>query len=329
MIKINNDLLKRLKNETNFEYKLRLCKAKINREIDLDWAEISELLNLDVSADHLRKTAYGLIEYDNYIHGFDGVATTILSISDTHVPFQLPVSTFSDYAGKVDILQLNGDIVDAQALSRFPKQYRISPMEEMIEGRQYLIDLIEYIKPKKVMVNYGNHDKRMAGYFAKNLDTDILELLPDTSLELILIDGFRHYNKRSRSKITYEPLCDVFDNIEIEYVDDWKCKIGKTWFAHPMAYRQNSLATAERTMDFLHKTEREPFDCVVLGHTHAIGETKKGFVKLIEQGACCDVNKLNYADGRLSNPQKMGFAIICQNKDGDLIESKSKVIALN
>ena len=58
--------LNRQNNETAFEHKLRLCKSKINREIDLDWAEIAELLKLDVSADHLRKTAYGIVEYDQY-----------------------------------------------------------------------------------------------------------------------------------------------------------------------------------------------------------------------------------------------------------------------
>jgi len=295
----------------------------------LDWSEIVELLGLDVSADHLRKTAYGLIEYDNYIHGFNGVATTILSISDLHVPFQLPVNTFSEYVNRIDILQINGDVVDCQALSKFPKQYRISPIEEIIQARQYLIDLIEYINPKKVITNYGNHDKRLANYLAKNLDTDTLELLPDTSLELILIDGFRHYNKRTKSKTWYEPLCNVFDNIEIEYVDDWKCKIGKTWFIHPLAYRKNTLATCEMAMDYLHRTERELFDCVCLGHTHQYGDTKKGFIRLLEQGACCQVEKMNYMDGKLTTPQKKGFAIICQNENGDIINDKSKVIKLN
>ena len=47
--------------ETDFEYKFRLCKDKINKNIDLDWSEIVSILNLDVSADHLRKTAYGMI----------------------------------------------------------------------------------------------------------------------------------------------------------------------------------------------------------------------------------------------------------------------------
>lgn len=321
--------IKKANDETLFEYKLRLCKAKINKEIDLDWSEIVDLLGIDVSADHLRKTAYGIIEYDDYINGFAGVATTILSVSDLHVPFQLPKELLSDYVGKIDILQINGDVVDCQALSKFPKQYRISPMEEMIEGRQYLIDLIEYIKPRKVVCNYGNHDKRFSSYFAKNIDTDILELLPDTSLELIFTDGFRHYDKRSKSKVWYEPLCNVFEDIEIEYVDDWKCKIGQTWFVHPLAYRQGILATAERAKDFLQDTEKEPFDCVVMAHTHATGDTKKGYIRLFEQGAFCDVNKMNYSNGKLMKPQKEGFAIICQNKNGELIHEKSKVIVLN
>ena len=94
----------KLENETLFEWKLRLCKAKINKEIDLDWQEIVELLDLDISADHLRKTAYGMMEYDNYIHGVDGVDTTILSLSDLHVPYQLDIELLKDFRN-VGILQ--------------------------------------------------------------------------------------------------------------------------------------------------------------------------------------------------------------------------------
>ena len=132
----------------------------------MDWQEIVDVLGLDCHYDHLRKTAYGLVEYDEYLKT-NGVATRILSISDTHVPFQLPIETFSEYRNRVDILQLNGDITDCQAISKFPKTYRVSPMEELIEGRQYLINLIEYINPKKVVITYGNHDLRFQTYFSK------------------------------------------------------------------------------------------------------------------------------------------------------------------
>lgn len=55
------------KNEKDFEYKVRLCIAKLNKEIDLDWFEMVNLLHLDCSADHLRKLSYGYKEYHDFI----------------------------------------------------------------------------------------------------------------------------------------------------------------------------------------------------------------------------------------------------------------------
>lgn len=52
----------------NFEKKLELVLQKLNKEIDLDWSEIVELLELDCSADHLRKTAYGIKECYDYFN---------------------------------------------------------------------------------------------------------------------------------------------------------------------------------------------------------------------------------------------------------------------
>lgn len=301
---------------------------------DTPYEELSETIFGEgncFNESEVRKRMYGMKRLIEIIEAEekDGVATTILSVSDLHVPFQLDFTLLKDYRNKIDILQINGDVVDCQALSKFSKQYRISPIEEMIQGRQYLIDLISYINPSKVVCNYGNHDKRFANYFAKNLDTDILELLPDTSLELILVDGFKHYDKRSGAKIWYEPLEKVFSDIEIEYVDDWKCRIGKTFFVHPLAYRSNILATADKAKAYLQDSEKEPFDCVVMAHTHRCGDSKKGYIRLIEQGAFADVDKLDYANGRLVTPQKSGFAIICQDKDGNLIQDKSRVVILD
>lgn len=46
----------------------------------MDWVEIRDMLGLSITPDQLRKQAVGYLEYDNYINGFEGVATTILSI---------------------------------------------------------------------------------------------------------------------------------------------------------------------------------------------------------------------------------------------------------
>ena len=272
----------------------------------------------------VRRRMWGMWRLIEIIEGTAGDYTTILSLSDLHVPFQIDFKILSDYKG-VDVLQLNGDIIDCQALSKFPKAYRISPMEEIIQGRQYLIDLIEFLHPQRVVCNYGNHDKRFASYLAKNLDDDIKELMPDTSLELIFNDGFRHYNKRERTKVWYEPIRNVFDKITIDFVDDWKCQIGKTIFCHPMAYRQGILATAEKAKQYFQDTCEQPFDTIVMAHTHKIGDTMIGRIRLLEQGAFTDPTKMNYTDGRLTPPQKAGYAVIVQDREGNTIHERTKV----
>ncbi len=318
----------KLPNETDFEYKLRLCKAKINKEIDLEWQEIVDLLGLDVHYDHLRKTAYGLIEYDNYLHSEEGVATRILSISDLHIPFQKPIETFKDYQNRVDILQINGDVSDCQAISKFPKVYRISPMEELIKTRQYLIELIEFLNPKSVIVNYGNHDLRFQNYFARTLDTDLLELMPKTSLELIFEDGFRHYDKREKTKVEYEALKKVLTNVNIQYIDNWYCKIGNTIFCHPLAFSGQPMKTSENAMNFF-RNEGFQFNSLVMAHTHRIGEYSIGNTTLYEQGCCCETKQNNYSDGRLTKSQKEGFIYISQDNNGDIIRNKTFLVQLN
>ena len=61
------DNLKRRENETLFEWKLRLSLMKLNKELDEDWSELVDILEMDMSADHYRKVSYGYKEYDEYI----------------------------------------------------------------------------------------------------------------------------------------------------------------------------------------------------------------------------------------------------------------------
>ena len=305
-----------------------MCKAKINQEIDLDWSEIAQILGLKISRDHLRKTAYGLKEYDDYLNKRYEVATRILSISDLHIPFNLPVSTFDSYKNKVDILQINGDITDCFSLSKFPKTYRKSPMEEILATWEYLYDLIVLLNPKKVVVNYGNHDVRLQAYLAKHLDTDILELMPKTSLELILVDGFRRYSKETNKKVYYEPLCSYFPEIEVVYTDNWFCQIGDAIFCHPTAYSSGILKTSEKALLWF-RNEEFKFKTLVTAHTHKSGMATIGNTTIFEQGACCDVQKMKYTDGKLINSQKEGFLYMAQDKDGNTIKDLSRLVVLN
>ena len=309
----------------------QVCSSKSKERT---WDDVAAQLNAefgaDVSSSAYRKCYqyYTLMNNALTVKRESAVATRILSISDTHVPFELPLEKLSAYRNRVDILQLNGDICDCQAISRFNKVYRISPMEEIINARKYIIDMIEYLQPKKVVITYGNHDLRFQNYIAKNVDSEILELMPKTSLELIFVDGFNHYNKREGTKIWYEPIQNVFPNVEIDYTDKWWVQIGDTIFAHPSAFSSGVLKTAEKAMYFF-RNEGLIFKELVMAHTHRVGEYYIGNTRIIEQGAFCDVTKNNYTDGQLYNSQKEGFVYLCQDVCGSTLRDKTELIALN
>lgn len=303
-------------------------------EYDLNSRDIAVLLNQesDIQKDesawrkHYASFKKG-IEYERKRNNL-GVATRILSISDCHVPFQLSLDKLANYKGRVDILQLNGDIGDCQGISRFPKSYRVSPMEELIETRKFIIELIEYIEPEKVVITYGNHDIRFQSYLAKNLDSDLLELMPQTSLELIFVDGFKHYNKRERTKVEYKPLVEVLDDVEIEYTNNWYTQIGDAIFCHPKAFSSGIMKTAEKAMLWF-RNEGFNFKSLVMAHTHRSGMYSIGNTTVYEQGAFCDTKSNNYSDGQLYNSQKEGFIYLCQDGKGNTLKDKTELVVLN
>lgn len=324
-------------NETETQYSWRLFSYLKNGEFG--WEKLADYMNRECRVDEseyrtscaYRKPLQSAERYYNEVfckRNNSGVATRILSISDCHVPFQLSLEKLSNYKGRVDILQLNGDIGDCQGISRFPKSYRVSPMEELIETRKFIIDLIEYIKPKKVVVTYGNHDIRFQNYLAKNLDSDLLELMPQTSLELIFVDGFKHYNKRERTKVEYKPLVEVIDDVEIEYMNNWYCQIGDAIFCHPKAFSSGIMKTAEKAMLWF-RNEGFNFKSLVMAHTHRSGMYSIGNTTVYEQGAFCDTKSNNYSDGQLYNSQKEGFIYLCQDGKGNTLKDKTELVVLN
>lgn len=315
--------------ESYEDYFVRLFENK--DEYGLNCVAISKLLNA-VNGNSYDESTYRK-EYAAFKRGRDYERykakrdfTRILSISDAHVPFNLPVSVFSDYTG-VDVLVINGDTLDCQQLSRFTKMYRSSPIEEMIAARQYFIDIINLIKPKDVYITYGNHEQRLGSYLAKNIDCDIQELLPETPLDLIIDDGFSHYNRETRAKTHYEPIKGTFIGTTVHYVGDWHVKLGKTIFAHPKAYSSGMLKTGEKAVNFFLRVDKD-FDTICLAHTHKLGYYVQGGINIYEQGCTCRTESMTYTDGLLTLPPQKGFALICQDKDGNILPNESKTILI-
>ena len=295
----------------------------------MDWVEIRDMLGLDITPDQLRKQAVGYEEYDNYIHNDCSAASRILVISDAHVPFNLSPSIFKDYSNRVDILVFNGDTEDCWSCSSFPRRYRVGLDEEMVLTRQYMIDVIDLIRPKKVIVLMGNHEYRLGRHLTDRLNDDLLSIMPDTPLELIVNHGFRIKDRKNKTETWYSPITEVFSEsgIDIKYTGEWYTMVGKTIIAHPLSYSSGMLKTTEKAVNFFLRENRE-FTSIVLGHTHKLGYYVQGNIHMYEQGCTCDLNKLDYNDGKLVIPGQNGFMYLCQDINGDIIPEKTKLVYL-
>lgn len=327
------DCTERWSGESWDDYFIRLCENK--GAYGITYSQIANLLNAQngkeygESAYRKRFTDFDRGRRYEREHGGEYVAQRVLAISDMHVPYNYPVDTFRAYAGNVDVLVLNGDIMDCQSISHFPKKYRISLIEEMIAARQYLMDLINLIRPRTVYITKGNHEHRMIRYLSENLNEDLMNLMPDSPIDLIVNDGFKDNDRFKRTETYYPPLREIYEdqNIDIYYNGDWYCRVGNVMFAHPLAYSVSMLKTAEKAVTFFTRSfETRSFTAVVLAHTHKVGFYKVGDIRIYEQGCCCYLDMIDYADGKLQDPQQNGYMYIALDYNGNIIEDKTRLI---
>lgn len=316
--------------EGETEYFIRLHENK--KKYGLLSRDIAVLLNTEFGVNYDESTwrkRYADFnrgrEYEREC-GSTAVSKRILAISDLHVPFNIPVGQFEPFEGNVDVLILNGDILDCQSISSFSKKYRISLVDEMIAARKYIIDLVELLRPEKVVVTMGNHENRMLRYLSDRLNEDLLNLMPDSPMDLIVNDGFRDNDRLSKTEVFYKPLKDVL-SVPIIYDGNWYCREGNVIFAHPLTYSSAMMKTAEKAVTyFTRQADCRNFTTVVLAHTHKVGFYMSGDIRMYEQGCCCRIEDMNYADGKLQTPQQGGYMYICLDKDGNIIEDKTKLI---
>lgn len=307
----------------------------INKSDKREFEDLSEYLFGEgncYNSNEVRKRMYGmkrLIEIIEDNKSSVKVANRILSISDLHVPFNLPLDTFKQFTGKVDTLVLNGDIEDCQSCSKFPKKYRVDLNVEMVKTRDYLIELITMLSPKKVYVVMGNHEYRLGNYLTDNLKEDVMTLMRDSPMDYIINDGFEIEDRLNKTRTHYQSLASMFkeQGIDVSYEGNWFCKVGKTIFAHPLTYSSGMLKTTEKAVNFFLRTDRD-FNSIVLGHTHQIGTFKQGDIRMYEQGCCCDLNRLDYNNGRLVIPGQNGCLYMCHDEDGNIIARETEIVEL-
>ena len=319
-----------MREENRYDKIKRIVESKLVDRIDKDYTELSEeAFGKAYSSDVARRMFYGAkkvidaIEEDEERVNED--ETRILCISDMHIPFNRDIKEFFKYKGKVDTLVLNGDIIDNYSMSSFTKMYRLSLVEELIQARELLIELIEEIKPKKVTVVTGNHEIRLGKKIADKIGSDLLDLMPRDALAFLFDTGFNYYDRIKKCKTVYTPIDEEVD-CEVNYVGNFWTKEGKTIFVHPQAFRGTTLGTVGKAYDYF-TAIGEDFQSIIMAHTHKLGMYVMNDKYLYEQGTCADLNHMDYQDLKLpKSSQVNGYMYIIQDKDGNLIYDKTKLI---
>lgn len=252
--------------------------------------------------------------------------TAILALSDQHFPFILPgyYDYIAPYRNKVDTLVMLGDEQDSQSISKFRKKYRKPFVEEMIGAREMIMRTVELINPKRTILIPGNHNYRFINYMSDKINDDVLELMPETNLDLIVDEGFNRHDHEHKTKTFYEPLAGIYGG-RITNTREWFYQIGRTLFAHPQAYRKADLGTADIVYRYF-KENGFDFDTLVLAHTHRMGWAPRGNTCLYECGCLCSPQE--YAVQKLSSPQQNGFMYLVQDEHGNLIFDETRQIWL-
>lgn len=237
----------------------------------------------------------------------DGKAKKILSLSDLHAPFidfNAVEVAFKEHAD-ADILVLNGDVFDGQAMSDFDK---LNDFDIEVEFEQVfaLLDVATEMFETIVWCG-GNHDlSRFIRMVSRKFG-----------------QGMKKYVLKRLNPITY--IAEKYDNVIV--VPHYWVQIGKSIFVHPDGYSSALMSTAMSQEKILRSNiEMLPhpeFQLLVQGHTHDLGEYFINGTKIIEQG------HLGYTpDYRWDKPTvrkwQQGYAVVHLNQDGSVDFNKTR-----
>lgn len=185
-----SSILKRKNDETDFDYKVRLCIAKLNKDIDLDWIEIRDLLNLDCSADHLRKLAYAYKEMlENYEEKLienieeDGILSKLTKKQLELKKERVKLSSEKNEINRWIREQGRNELFFEKYLETISKRKLPSPPDYIkpIETRDFdwLLDFADVHYGKEVKI-YGLEDEVLAEYNVDKFESRMWDLLNQT-----------------------------------------------------------------------------------------------------------------------------------------------------
>lgn len=239
----------------------------------------------------------------------DGKPKKILSLSDLHAPFINfnSVEKALRAHGDADILVLNGDVFDGNALSDFDK---LNDFDIEVEFQQVfaLLDVATKMFDKIYWVG-GNHDlSRFFRMVARKFG-----------------NGMKKYVLNRLNPITY--IAEKYDNITV-IPHQWM-QIGKAVFIHPDGYSSALMSSALGQEKVLRANAKDvlphhEFDALIMGHTHDAGEYMMNGCKVMEQG--CLTYVPDYRHDRPSSRQWVqAYAVVNLLGDGSVDMNNTRI----
>lgn len=266
----------KLENETEFEYGLRIIEAKVNREIDLDWDEVCDLLDLDCHKDSLRKatsvTPFSGVAVAKYYQ--DKIAQMVIEAQPTQTQnellMELELKKRELYKERVKLQDLNNAIRrEGRPEARWEKA-----MEELYKNISALPPIdIKFAKDHKgsneacilisdvhigkgVNTPHNQYNLEIAKYRLEKLATQVVEYckmhnVGTLNIDLLgdLIENNLHIDSR------VEQVCDTME--QVAYASEFLSQFISTLAPHFNKIRLHSVAGNHDRLEKQYKDSRD------------------------------------------------------------------------
>lgn len=268
--------LNKLENETEYEYGLRIITMKVNREIDLDWDEICELLKLDVHRDSLRKatsvTPYSGVAVAKYYE--DKIANMVIDRqpqqAHDELLMELEMKKRELYKERVKLQDLNNAI---RRESRPQARWEVA-MEKLQESIESLPKInIKFATDRKgeneacvlisdvhigkgVNTPHNTYNLEVAKYRLEQLATQVINYCEMHQVGILNIDFLGDLIENNlHISARVEQVCDLME--QVAYASEYLSQFIATLSPHFNKIRLHSVAGNHDRNSINYKEARE------------------------------------------------------------------------
>ncbi len=169
--------IKRGKDETDFEFCLRVCLAKVDKSIDADWSEIIEAFDLKMHPDTLRKNFVGQLGVQHVVAHYE--EKLIKQLQDSK----------SDQEKKLENKARQTQLEKLKVKDERQNLNRLLRLQARWEA---LIEVIQHELEQKEVDKYLNHVKQ---YKENDENNEAILMISDTHIGMTVSNALNQYNK--------------------------------------------------------------------------------------------------------------------------------------